>query len=96
MMVPDVAIGVSLLGDPALEMGLIRAYHRFVNDAAAAYPGRFKALLAVSGTDVEGSVAGDRAMGQGALGSGRPAVRGRWRAYGSPTDGTALGERGQP
>ena len=57
MMVPDVAIGVSLLGNPVLEMGLIRAYHRLVNDMAAAHPGRFKALLAVSGTDVEGSVA---------------------------------------
>lgn len=57
MMVPDVAIGVALLGDPALEMGLVRAYHRMVNDIASAYPGRFKALLAVSGTDVEGSVA---------------------------------------
>lgn len=57
MMVPDVAIGVSLLGDSALEMGLIRAYHRLVDDIAAEHPGRFKALMAVSGTDVEGSVA---------------------------------------
>ena len=57
MMVPDIGIGVALLGDPSLEMGLVRAYHRFVHDVASAYPGRFKALMAVSGTDVEGSVA---------------------------------------
>ena len=56
MMVPDTGIGVSLLGDPALEMGLIRAYHRFVNDLTAKYPGRFMALLAASGTAVEGSI----------------------------------------
>ena len=48
---------MALLGDPALEMGLVRAYHRMVDDVVSAHPGRFKALLAVSGTDVEGSVA---------------------------------------
>ncbi len=57
MMVPDVGIGVSLLGDPALEMGLIRAYHRFVDDLTKKHPGRLKALIAVSGTAVEESVA---------------------------------------
>lgn len=57
MMVPDVGIGVSLLGDPDLEMGLIRAYHRFADDLCSKYPGRLKALMAVSGTAVESSVA---------------------------------------
>ncbi len=57
MMVPDIAIGVALLGDPSLELGLIRAYHRMIHDIATANPGRFKALIAVSGSDVEASVA---------------------------------------
>ncbi len=57
MMVPDIGIGVALLGDPSLEMGLVRAYHRMAHDIASAHPGRFKALMAVSGTDVEGSAA---------------------------------------
>mgnify|MGYP001189313411 CR=1 FL=1 len=56
MMVPDVGIGVATLGDPTLEMGLIRAYHRWVHDYCNTHPGRFMALLVVSGTDVEGSV----------------------------------------
>jgi predicted TIM-barrel fold metal-dependent hydrolase len=63
MMVPDTGIGVSLLGDPALEMGLISAYHRLVNDLATEHPGRFMALLATSGTAVEDSVAEVKAWG---------------------------------
>ena len=57
MMVPDTGIGVCVLGDSALEMGLIRAYHRYVDDITARHPGRFKALLAVSGTAIDESVA---------------------------------------
>ena len=63
MMVPDVGIGVSTLGDPALEMGLIRAYHRFVDDYCSAHPDRFKAHLVVSGTAIEESVAEIQAWG---------------------------------
>jgi predicted TIM-barrel fold metal-dependent hydrolase len=57
MMVPDVGIGLSTLGDTAIEMGLIGAYHRMADDWLNRYPGRFMALLAVSGTAVEESVA---------------------------------------
>jgi predicted TIM-barrel fold metal-dependent hydrolase len=80
MLVPDTGIGVSLLGEPALEMGLIRAYHRLVNDLASQYPGRFMALLAATGTAVEDSVAeidrwGDQPWAAGVIplpGVGRP------------------------
>jgi predicted TIM-barrel fold metal-dependent hydrolase len=56
MMVPDTAIGLSLLGDPTIEMGLISAYHRLADDFIGQHSGRFMALLAVSGTSIEDSV----------------------------------------
>jgi uncharacterized protein len=64
LMVPGVPMGVSLLKDPALEMGLIRAYHRYVNDFCGKYPDRLKALLVVTGTAVEASVREIKAWGK--------------------------------
>ena len=63
MMVPDVFIGVSHLGDPSLEVGFIRAYHRWVNDLCAVHPGRLTALIVATGTAVEESVAEIKAWG---------------------------------
>jgi predicted TIM-barrel fold metal-dependent hydrolase len=57
MMVPDVGIGLSTLGDTEIEMGLIGAYHRLADDFIGRHKGRFMALLAVSGTNVEESAA---------------------------------------
>jgi predicted TIM-barrel fold metal-dependent hydrolase len=64
MMVPDVGIGLSVLGDPTIEMSLIRGYHRLVEDKVSRHPGRFMALLAVTGTDIENSVEEIKRWGQ--------------------------------
>lgn len=56
LLVPGVPMGVSLLKDPQLEMGLIRAYHRYINDFCSKYPTRLKALLVATGTAVADSV----------------------------------------
>ena len=64
LMVPGVSMGVALLKDPTLEMGLIRAYHRYMNDFCGAYPNRLKALMVATGTDVEASVREIKAWGK--------------------------------
>ena len=57
MMVPGVLMNVSMLGDPSFEVGIMRAYHRAANDFCSKYPHRLKALMIVTGNDVEASVA---------------------------------------
>ena len=42
--------------DPTLQAGLMRAYHRYLDDYCADYPDRLKAGLVVSGLNVEVSV----------------------------------------
>ena len=84
MMVPDVFIGVSQLNDPALETGFIRAYHRFVNDLCATHPGRLTALLAVSGTAVEESVAEIKAWGRSPWAAGIAPFAGMGRPMDHP------------
>lgn len=53
---PGAGSGFQILNDPQLEMGFIRAYHRYVNDFCSKAPDRLKALMLVSGNDVAGSV----------------------------------------
>jgi len=55
-MVPGVPMGVSLLGEPELEMGLIRAFNRYADDFCGQYPDRLKGLMVVTGNAVEESV----------------------------------------
>ena len=57
LFVAGVPMGMSLLGDPTIEMGLITGHNRYMNDVCCRYPGRFKAMLVVSGNAVEESVA---------------------------------------
>jgi predicted TIM-barrel fold metal-dependent hydrolase len=42
--------------DVALEMGMYRAYHRWMNDYCSKYPERLGAVLLVSARDIEGSL----------------------------------------
>jgi len=42
--------------DVALEMGMYRAYHRWINDYCAAYPDRLGAVMLSSARDVAGSI----------------------------------------
>jgi hypothetical protein len=56
LMVPGVTMGVVQLKDAELEMGLIRAYHRYMDDFCGKYPGRLKALMVITGTAIEASV----------------------------------------
>lgn len=56
LLVAGVPMGVSLLDDPEIEIGLIRAHNRYANELCSRYPGRLKAMLVATGNAVEESV----------------------------------------
>jgi hypothetical protein len=56
LLVPGLPTGVFLMNDPGLEIGLMRAHNRFVNDICSKYPHRLKSLLVASGSSVEESL----------------------------------------
>jgi predicted TIM-barrel fold metal-dependent hydrolase len=57
LMVPGTpSFAASRLGDPSIEVGLIRAGHRLLDDFCCKYPHRLKSLLVASGNAVEESV----------------------------------------
>jgi predicted TIM-barrel fold metal-dependent hydrolase len=64
LIVPGVPTGVFNLKDSVLEMGLIRAHNRFINDFCGKYPHRLKSLMVVSGNAVDESVAEIRRWGR--------------------------------
>ena len=64
LMVPTPPVGVQVLNDPQLEIGLIRSYHRYLNDFCNRYPERLKALLVATGSTVEESVREIKAWGK--------------------------------
>jgi predicted TIM-barrel fold metal-dependent hydrolase len=55
-LVPSGWTGVVGLGDAALEVGLIRAYHRHMADFCSQYPERLKSMIVASTRDVEAAV----------------------------------------
>jgi predicted TIM-barrel fold metal-dependent hydrolase len=50
--------------DPALEMGMYRAYHRWMEEYCGAFPDRLGGVLLASARDIEGSVAEIRRWGK--------------------------------
>ena len=64
LMVPGAWYSVQALEDPSLDLGLIRAYHRYMNDFCSPYPDRLKGLLVVSGRSIEDAVTEIRAWGK--------------------------------
>ena len=57
LMLPSGWFGSWLAGDDvALEMGIYRAYHRWMNDYCAPYPDRLGGVLLISGRDIQGSL----------------------------------------
>jgi len=56
LIVPPGNILSSTLNDIDLEVGLFAAYHRYLNDFCGKYPDRLKALIAVTGSDIDASV----------------------------------------
>src|SRR5206468_7748965 len=57
LMLPSGWFGTWTAGDDvALEMGMYRAYHRWINDYCAAYPDRLGAVMLSSARDVAGSI----------------------------------------
>lgn len=50
--------------DPALEMGMYRAYHRWMEEYCGAFPGRLGGVILASVRDIEGSVAEIRRWGK--------------------------------
>jgi uncharacterized protein len=58
LMLPSGWFGTWTAGDDvALETGMYRAYHRWINDYCAAYPARLGAVMLASARDVAGTVA---------------------------------------
>lgn len=57
LMIPGIPTGVFVTNDPALEMGLIRAHNRYLDDFCGRYPNRLKSLLTVSASAVDESLA---------------------------------------
>ena len=82
LMLPSGWFGTWTAGDDvALEMGMYRAYHRWINDYCAAYPDRLGAVMLSSARDV----AGERynaALEKSALGVGHSV----YTPYGMPLD----------
>ena len=65
LMLPSGWFGTWTAGeDVALEMGMYRAYHRWINDYCAAHPERLGAVMLASARDVAGSVAEMRRYGK--------------------------------
>src|SRR5262249_7226469 len=57
LMLPSGWFGTWLASDDvALEMGMYRAYHRWMNDYCGAYPERLGGVILVSGRDIAGSL----------------------------------------
>jgi uncharacterized protein len=56
LLVPGVPTGVFLMDDPELEVGLMRAHNRFIDDICGRYPHRLKSLLVASGNTIEESL----------------------------------------
>ena len=77
--------------DVALEMGMYRAYHRWMEDYCGSYPDRLGGVILACARDIEGSVDGDPALGQVALGVGRHGLRAVRHAARSPGPRAALG-----
>ncbi|MGH8642807.1 MAG: amidohydrolase family protein [Burkholderiales bacterium] len=50
--------------DPALEMGMYRAYHRWMEEYCGAFPGRLGGVILASVRDIEGSLAEIRRWGK--------------------------------
>jgi hypothetical protein len=80
--------------DVALEMGMYRAYHRWINDYCAAYPDRLGAVMLSSARDVAGSIEEMRRWSKSALGVGHSGVRAVRHAARSSGSRAALGGSG--
>jgi uncharacterized protein len=88
-LVPSVWTSVVGLPDDSLEIGLIRAYHRFMHEFCGPFPDRLKGPIVASTRDVGEAVREIREMGQLEMG-GRGAALARQRparrSPGSRTD----------
>ena len=63
-LIPTSWLSVVGLDDPALEVGMIRAYHRHMADFCADYPDRLKSLIVASSRDVPEAVREIREWGK--------------------------------
>ena len=61
---PSGWFGTWTTDDPALETGMYRAYHRWMEDYCGAFPGRLGGVILASARDVAGSVAEIRRCGK--------------------------------
>ena len=71
LMLPSGWFGTLTAGDDvALEMGMYRAYHRWMDDYCGAYPERLGGVILASARDIEGSIAEMRRAGGDRAGPG--------------------------
>ena len=76
----------SLVGheDPALEVGIIRAFHRHMSDFSGQYPDRLKSMIVASARDVDAAVHEIREWGKSRWAVGGHAARHQRRPGRSP------------
>ncbi|HKA46405.1 MAG TPA: amidohydrolase family protein [Burkholderiales bacterium] len=83
---PSGWFGTWTTDDPALELGMYRAYHRWMHDYCGAYPARLGGVLLACGRDVAGSVEEIRRWGKARWAWGVLA----YAPYGMPLDDPSL------